>query len=75
MFRFALAALAAIVLVAASLVPDDAFARRGEVVLVSVVVEVASTGVAALTSEAAPFTQDVFMPEAGIAEAFDRRIR
>ncbi|MBR1149274.1 hypothetical protein JQ575_01245 [Bradyrhizobium sp. JYMT SZCCT0428] len=46
-----------------------------EVVLVSVVVEVASTGVAALTSEAAPFTQDVFMPEAGIAEAFDRRIR
>src|SRR2546430_12848232 len=29
MFRYALAALAAIVLVAASLVPDDAFARRG----------------------------------------------
>ena len=29
MFRYALAALAAIVLIAASLVPDDAFARRG----------------------------------------------
>jgi hypothetical protein len=29
MFRYALAALAAIVLIAANLVPDDAFARRG----------------------------------------------
>ena len=40
------------------------------VVLVSVVVEEVSTGVAVLISEAAPFTQDVFTPE-----AFDRRIR
>jgi hypothetical protein len=46
-----------------------------EVVVVSVVVEV-STGVAcaALTSKAAPFTPDVFTPDTGIAEAFDRRI-
>jgi len=29
MFRYALAALAAVVLVGASLIPDDAFARRG----------------------------------------------
>jgi hypothetical protein len=40
------------------------------VVPVSVVVEEVSTGVAVLTSGAAPFTLDVFTPE-----AFDRRIR
>ena len=43
--------------------------------MVSEVVEEVSTAVAVLTSEAAPFTLDVFMPEARIAEAFDRRIR
>lgn len=50
-------------------------AEEEEVVLVSVVVEEVSTEVAVLTSEAAPFTLDVFTPEARIAEAFGRRIR
>jgi hypothetical protein len=45
--------------------------RAEEEVVVSVVVVEVSTGVAcaALISEAAPFT-----PDAGMAEAFDRRI-
>jgi hypothetical protein len=49
--------------------------RAGEEVVVSGVVEV-STGVActALTSEAAPFTPDVFTAGTDIAEPFDRRI-